>query len=233
MIEQTQPKEDMKPFEFPRNTLTYFYFLPDINDEITVEKTEGKRKYVYATIVIEGYMPLVDGKVSDQYEQATEFKPELARFTPTLWEKIQSVLSNCKDFADPAASVCVGIISQQSDSNRTTYTPFVATEQDSDVPLLTNLIERQGETTVLTAIAEATSLLPTTIDPTDQKRAGEQLDAHRTKLLHTLLDQANLLPLGQLEELVQIVHVTNNGRYKIKLRPRDLYLPHIGQTGDE
>ncbi len=230
MTEQTQSKEDMKPFEFPRNTLTYFYFLPDINDETSVEKVEGKRKYVYATIVIEGYMPLVDGKASGQYEQCQDFKPELAKFTPTLWTKLQTVLSDCKDFADPSASVCVGIISQQSDSDRTSLTPFVATEQDSDKPLLTNLIERQGETTVLTAIAEATSLLPTDVEPTGRKYAVKQV--FRTELLNVLLDRANLLPIDQLEDLVKMVELTNNGRYKIKLRPSDMFLPHIGQTGD-
>lgn len=218
----------MDAFEFPKSNLTYFCVVPDIKDNIFVERKEGKQSWYYAAVIVDGHVP-VDGenRPQTQYYPSKNRTPVLIRFSKATYDKLQAHLEDVADPFNPLSSVCIGVLRAGGGEP----VPFLATvEGDSGLARI-NLHERYGEEVLLAAIAEATKILPTDEPKPRGNKSEGALNQLKTKRLSALLDMANELPEEQLVELLQIVDATLQKRYVIKMRPTDMNLPHIRTGG--
>jgi hypothetical protein len=222
-------------FEFPESTITYFYFIPDIHDQIFVKKGT----YQYAAIAIDGLVALdpVTNEPAPNYSYQPDFNPQIIKLGKEAYSKINELVEEIEDPFNPANAVCVGIMRHKGASE---LVPFLAVDRETNVPTRTNLAERRGEEALLIAISQVSSILPSTPPKPRGKKVkspdGEvcKLSAKRTEQLVTLMDRANELPQDQLDELLKIVEAATVGRYIIKMRPSDMWLPHVhGEKGSK
>lgn len=216
----------MNTFEFPESAITYFYFVPDIHDRVFVEKG----KFQYAAIAIDGLVA-IDPETNEPapgYAYQPDFQPQIIKLAKPAYDKIVELVEEIEKPFDPTNAVCVGIMRHK---DAATLVPFLAVDRETNVPTRTNLSERRGEEVLLVAISQVSSILPTLAPgPRGKKRKNlveGKLPVNRTQQLNTLLDLANELPQEQLDELLKIVEAASVGRYIIKLRPSDMWLPHI------
>lgn len=218
----------MNTFEFPESAITYFYFVPDIHDRVFVEKG----KFQYAAIAIDGLVA-IDPETNEpapNYAYQPDFQPQIIKLAQPAYKKIVELVEEIEDPFNPTNAVCIGIMRHKG---APALVPFLAVDRETNVPTRTNLSERRGEEVLLMAISQVSSILPTPPpEPRGKKRkvlegAEGKLPLDRTRCLHTLLDLCNELPQEQLEELLKIVEAASVGRYIIKMRPSDMWLPHI------
>lgn len=221
----------MNTYQFPENAITYFYFLPDVQDQVFVKR---KGEY-YAAIAVDGTVTLdPEGAPNEDYVYWPKFTPQVIKLGKASYDKLQELLWDIEDPFNPLMAVCVGILHKKGASQ---LIPFLAHDQEANAPTRTDLIARRGEEEVLAAIAAVPSNRPS---PAPKPRGRKmptaednRLSTARTQALHTLLDRCNELPQDQLDELVRIVAAASDGRYIIKMRPADMWLPHIHEAKEQ
>lgn len=213
----------MTTFEFPNNTITYFYFIPDLYDRVLVSQTkDGKTSYL-AAIAIDGYIKLDEnGEPSANYQYSQNFQPVLVQFSESAYAKLTELTAGSDAPFDPCNAVCVGIMRRLGIAG---IQPFLALDA-MHRPTRTDLRVRRGAQILMKAITDVTTLLPPMVpEPAGKKQPVEKdgkLPVAKTRLLHTLLDLANELPEEQLATLLTMVDAARSGKYVIRLKPGDI-----------